>query len=108
MTRIGIISAMMVAAAVASVQPAAAASWRDFGGRHDGYRYSAQAQRQHPGGGGPPGGMQRQPPPDFRRAERMPEPERRPDGRLTEEERRDLRRDLDRANREIYKGRQRQ
>ena len=61
---------------------------------------------QHPGGG-PLGGTQRQPPPDFRRAERMPEPERRPDGRLTEEERRDLRRDIDRANREIYKGRQR-
>ena len=84
-----------------AVQPATAAQWHGYGGA----RFDAQAQRQRPGG------FQRQQPQrefrnpqrEFRNPERQPE--RRPDGRLTDEERRDLHRDLDRANREIYKGR---
>ena len=88
---IGITLALLTVAA----QPAAAAQWRDFGGG----RFDVQAQRQRPGG------VQRQPQRDFRRGER-PQQEPRRDGRLTDEERRELHRDLDRANREIYKGRQ--
>ena len=78
------------------VQPAEARQWRDFGGP----RFDVQAQQRQR-----PGGYQRQPQPqrDYRQPERQPE--RRPDGRLTDQERNDLRRDLDRANREIYKGR---
>lgn len=85
---------LLLATAVAA-QPAAAGPWRDLGGG----RFDVQAQRR-------PDGMQRQPPGDFRRGERPPERDPRRDGRLTEEERRELRRDIDRANREIYKGRQ--
>jgi hypothetical protein len=74
--------------------PVAAAPWGDFGGM----RFDVQAQRQRHDG------FQRPPPQrDMRGPERPPE--RRPDGRLTDEERRNLHRDLDRANREIYKGR---
>jgi hypothetical protein len=60
-----------------------------------------QMQRQRPGG------YERQAPRDFRRPEQPPQPApgQRPNGRLTDDERRDLHRDLDRANREIYKGR---
>ncbi len=90
-----LLSAMLVVLAAAT-QPAAAAQWRDFGGG----RFYVQAQRQRPGG------LQRQPQRDFRRGER-PQQEQRRDGRLTDEERRELHRDLDRANREIYKGQQR-
>jgi hypothetical protein len=80
----------------ASLTLAVAAAWpHDAGG---GVFFRVQAPRQGPGG------MQRQPPQrDMRAAERQPQ--RRPDGRFTEEERRNLHRDLDRANREIYKGR---
>ncbi len=91
----------VLALLTAALQPAQAAQWRDFG---RGGHFQAQAERERPGG------FQRQQPHrEFRRPERQPErdyrqPERR-DGRLTDEERRDLRRDLDRANREIYKGR---
>ena len=88
---IGAILALLVVAA----QPAAAGPWRDFGGG----RFDVQAQRERPGG------FQRQPQRDFRRGERPSERDPRSDGRLTEEERRELHRDLDRANREIYKGR---
>lgn len=88
---IGMILALLAVAA----QPAAAASWRNFGGG----RFDVQAQRQRPGE------FQRQPQRDSRRGERPPERDKRRDGRLTDEERRDLRRDIDRANREIYKGR---
>jgi len=86
-----------------AAQPAAA-QWRHYGGGH----YAVQGQRQRPGG------FQRQQPQrEFRGPERdyrAPErdyrnSERRPDGRLTDEERRNLHRDLDRANREIYRGR---
>jgi hypothetical protein len=88
---IGTILTVMAAFA----QPAAA------GPRHGltGGTFAVQAQRQ------PPGGSQRQPQRDFRRPEPPPERGQRSDGRLTEEERRALRRDIDRANREIYKGR---
>ena len=98
---------MILALSAVATQPAAAAGhWRDFGGG----RFDAQAQRQRPGD------FQRLPqqdfrrgerPPqqDFRRGERPPERDKRGDGRLTDEERRALRRDIDRANREIYKGR---
>jgi hypothetical protein len=94
---IGAILTVMVAFA----QPAAAGPWHDLTGG----MFTVQAQRQ------PPGGFQRQPQPqpqpqrDFRGPDRPPEPGPRSDGRLTEDERRALRRDIDRANREIYKGR---
>ena len=75
-------------------QPAAAGVGGEFGGLH----FDVQAQRERSDG------TQRPPPQrDLRSPERPPE--RRPDGRLTDEERRNLHRDLDRANREIYKGR---
>lgn len=104
------ISAILAVLALAA-QPAAA-QWR----RHGGGNFDVQAQRQRPGD------FQRQRPGDFQRQQpsrdyRNPErefrnpdrdyrnPDRRPDGRLTDEERRNLHRDLDRANREIYRGR---
>src|SRR5688572_20943969 len=90
-----ILLTVILAAMAAVAQPGAAAR-RDFGGG----RFEVQADRQRPDR------IQRQPPEDFRRAERPPEREKRGDGRLTEEERRELRRDIDRANREIYKGKQ--
>ena len=103
-------------------QPAAA-QWRHQGGRsYEGGRHlGVQSQRPRQGGydrGQPPqGGYDRgQPQRDFRQPDRrdfrQPErggdyrqPDRRHDGRLNDEERYNLRRDLDRANREIYKGR---
>lgn len=101
-----ILVSIVLALLTVAAQPAAAASWRGFGGG----RFDVQEQRQRPGE------FQRQPqrdfrrgerPPerDFRRGERPPERDKRGNGRLTDEERRDLRRDIDRANREIYKGR---
>ena len=90
-----ILLSVILAALAAVAQPGAAAPWRDFGGG----RFEVQAERQRPDG------VQRPPPRDFRRAERPPERDKRGDGRLTEEERRELRRDIDRANREIYKSR---
>jgi len=88
----------MLALLVLTAQPAAA-QWRNYGGRH----FDVQ-QRQRPGG------FQQRPQPqrdyrqpDYQRDYRQPD--RRSDGRLTDEERHNLRRDLDRANREIYKGR---
>ena len=86
-----------LAATAAYALPAAAGSWRDMAGG----RFDVQAQRERPGG------FQRAPRREFGRAARPPEREPRRDGRLTEEERRELRRDLDRANREIYKGQRR-
>ena len=91
------LSSLVLAALAAVAQPGAAAPWRDFGGGGP----TVQAERQRPGG------LQRPPAGDFRRAEAPPEHSKRGDGRLTEEERRALRRDIDRANREIYKGQQR-
>ncbi len=95
-----LITAVLVVLAAAA-QPADA-QWRHHGG--GGRHYDVQ---QRPGGGG---GYQR-PQRDFRPDYRQPDyrqPDRsmdRRDGRMTDEERRNLRRDLDRANREIYKGR---
>jgi hypothetical protein len=89
------LSGIVLALLTAAVQPAAAGPWRDFGGG----RFDVQAQRQRPGD------FQRPPQRDFRRGEQPPERDKRGDGRLTDEERRNLRRDIDRANREIYKGR---
>jgi len=57
-----------------------------------------QMPNQRPGGHQPP-----PPQRDFRHPEQPPD--RRPDGRMTDDERRALHRDLDRANRELYKGR---
>ena len=88
---IGMILMLLAVAA----QPAAAAAWRDFGGG----RFDVQAQRQRPGD------FQRSPQRDFRRGERPPERNKNGVGRLSDDERRDLRRDIDRANREIYKRR---
>ena len=79
----------------AAAQVSAAAPWGDLRGG----RFEVQAQRQRGDG------AQRVPHQDARRGERPEERDARRDGRLTEEERRDLRRDIDRANREIYKGR---
>ena len=86
---IGMILMLLAVAA----QPAAAAAWRDFGGG----RFDVQAQRQQPGD------FQRPPQRDFRRGERPPERSKNGAGRLSDDERRNLRRDIDRANREIYK-----
>ena len=85
-------------------QPAAA-QWRHQGGRsYEGGRHLG-VQSQRP----PPARDFRQPDRrDFRQPERggdYRQPDRRHDGRLNDEERSNLRRDLDRANREIYKGR---
>jgi hypothetical protein len=65
---------------------------------------------------GPPNGFQGQQRPqpnqfqqrDVSRQQMAPQPQRDPraDNRMSDEERRNLHRDLDRANREIYKGRQ--
>lgn len=84
----------------AAAQPADA-QWRQHGGRH----YDVQQQR--PGGWGGNQRPQRDYRPDYRQPDYR-QPDRhmdRRDGRMTDEERRDLRRDLDRANREIYKRR---
>ncbi len=124
-----LIGAMLVMSVVAAQPAAAAGPWHSFGGG----RFDVQAQRERPGElqrqppGGfqrqPPGGFQRQPPGGFQRQppggfQRQPQrdyrreapPERgqRSDGRMTDEERRNLNRDLDRANREIYKDKGRQ
>ena len=86
---IGMVLPLLASAA----QPAAAAAWRDFGGG----RFEVQALRQRPGD------FQRPPQRDFRRGERPPEGSKNSAGRLSDDERRNLRRDIDRANREIYK-----
>ena len=78
-------------------QPVFAGPLRDFGGGL--IRTQLQQPRQDR--------FQRQPQRDFRRPEQPPDRGQSRDGRMTDEERRDLHRDLDRANREIYKGPQR-
>ena len=88
---------LLVAMAAGALLAPMAAGARDWGG---GYRPQAQ-QGQHAkrGPGQPPrGGGGR----DFRREEGQQRDERQ-QGRMTEEERRELHRDLDRANREIYR-----
>lgn len=81
----------LIAAGLLLAQPAAEA--RDF---RPGAAPRLQAQ-EHKRGGAPQK-------PDRDRFQRV-EPEKRKPGRLTQEERRELHRDLDRANREIYRGR---
>jgi hypothetical protein len=81
-------------AASAATGPAATA-W-DYGA------FSPQAQAQRGPPGPPPGVERREPPRDMRRGERVDE---RP-GRMTDDERRALHRDLDKANRELYRRRQ--
>ena len=96
MTPMRLLLKAVAAALVAVAQPVPAAPV------HDAQRAQHYAQFQRPR----PEGVQRQPERDFRRAEQPPDRDPRRDGKLTEEERRGLRRDIDRANREIYKGRQ--
>ena len=106
-----ILLSTVLALSVLAAWPAAAQRNGNHGyrGHNGGGRMDAQMQQQ-------PGGYQRQPqrapqrdfqrfnpPPDQQRFN--PPPDRRHDGRMTDDERRDLHRDLDRANREIYKGR---
>lgn len=88
-----ILTGMILALLAVAAPPAAAGPLRDFGGG----RFDVQAQRQRPGD------FQRPPQRDFRRGERPPEGTRNGTGRLSDDERRNLRRDIDRANREIYK-----
>jgi len=85
---------------LATLAQPAAAQWRNFGGRH----YDVQSQRQGQGQGGYQRPQRDYRQPDYRQPDYR-QPDRRSEGRMTDEERRNLRRDLDRANREIYKGR---
>ena len=80
-----------MAAAVCAAPAAAAAPW-DF-------RPGLQGQGKRGQEAGPPRGGRTSR--DERRA--TPAPPDRSTGRLTEEERRELRRDVDRANKEIYR-----
>ena len=82
-------------AASAAAGPAAADAW----GRAS-FFPNVQAQRGPPGP--PPGFERREPPRDVRREQRADERQ----GRLTDDERRALHRDLDKANRELYRRRQ--
>ena len=93
--KIAIVATMMMFAGIA--QPALAGLWSDFGGG------MIQAQMQQPR----QDRFQRPPQRDLRSPEQPPARDPRGDGRLTDDERRDLHRDLDRANREIYKGQKR-
>lgn len=86
-----LMTAMVMAALMAGLAtPAAANGWRN------GF-FDAQLQRPHGER------FQRPPQRDFRHPPQQDRGGR--DGRMTEQERRDLHRDLDRANRELYKGR---
>lgn len=93
--KIAVVAVLVMLAGIAL--PAAAGPWSDFGA---GFMQIQLQQPRHDR-------FQRQPQRDFRRPEQPPERGQRGDGRLTDEERRGLNRDLDRANREIYKGQQR-
>lgn len=75
--------------------------------RGAGYGYPPQSQGQQ-GRPGPYKGDQWRDPRRERQADRRERGEQRPPGRLTDEERRELHRDLDKANREIYRRRQQQ
>ena len=88
---IGVAAAAVTMAMLLSSTPAAANRWREgaFGvqmQRHQADRFQRQPQRDF------------RPPPDRGGRDSR-------DGRLTDQERRDLHRDLDRANRELYKDR---
>ena len=87
----GWVAGLAMTAAVWVVQPAEAAPW-DF-------RPGLQGQGQRAQDGNQKRGAR-----DIRNDRRAaPPPPARPPGRLTEEERRELRRDVDRANKEIYR-----
>ena len=79
-------------AAAAAACPAAASSWG-----YPSFVPEAQAQKGPPGP--PPGFERREPPRREQRADERP-------GRMTDDERRALHRDLDKANRELYRRRQ--
>jgi hypothetical protein len=89
MTRMGIL--VLVLSAAAWLVPAAHA--RDWS-----YGPLAQAQRDS-------SKRQAAPPPQRGERQRQPQPDGQGQKRLTQEERRELNRDLDRANREIYRRR---
>ena len=85
----------MIAMAALLAQAAIAGPW----GGLDARVQSQMQQRPQPNQ------FQRPPQRDFGGRQQMaPDREQRADGRMSEEERRNLHRDLDRANREIYKG----
>ena len=87
-----ILCGMMAAMAMMAVNaPVAANPWHPGG---------FQVQQQRP----QYDRFQRGPQRDFRQPERQPDRGPR-DGRMTDQDRRDLHRDLDRANRELYKDR---
>ena len=97
---------VMAAGVLLAPMTADARDWRGGGGDWrggGGYAPRAQGQPAKKGPGHPQRGGDR----DFRRAEGPQRDERqqggRQQGRMTEEERRELHRDLDRANREIYR-----
>ena len=98
---------LVILALAASMVPVLAdARDRGYSYRDRGYAPSLQGgQGQYSKRG--EGDFQRGGGRDFRREEARPRDERpppgRPPGRMTEEERRQLQRDLDRANREIYR-----
>jgi hypothetical protein len=92
MTRTGVL--VLVLSAVAWLAPPAhARDWNDWS-----YGPLAQAQ-------GDRSKKRAGPPPQRGERQRQPQPEKQGQKRLTQEERRDLNRDLDRANREIYRRR---
>lgn len=85
---------VMVALTIVVAAPASANGWRNG---------VFQAQMQRP----QPDRSQKPPPPpqrEFRQPQQPPDRGQR-DGRMSDQDRRDLHRDLDRANRELYKGR---
>lgn len=67
----------------------------------DGMSFSIQER----GFGGKGGGREGRPVRDVRPAPPVPQPRERPRGQMTEEERRQLHRDLDKAQRELYRDR---
>ena len=95
--RMKIVILAAVVALAGIVQPAFAGPRRDVTGG------LMQTQMQQPR----QDRSQRQPQREFRRPDQPPDRGQNRDGRMTDEERRGLHRDLDRANREIYKGPQR-
>lgn len=95
------LSGVMVVLAIVVSTPAVANGWRNGGfqaqmQRSQQDRFQRQPQRDYRG--------PQQPQRDYRNPQQPPDRGQR-DGRMTDQDRRDLHRDLDRANREIYKDR---
>jgi hypothetical protein len=95
--------AVLMLGGVLSIQPAVAGRFdgmpfsvqdRGYGGARGGYGGYGQDRRQYRDT------RAAQPPPQYQRGER-------PRGQFTEEERRQFHRDLDKANRELYRGNRR-